>query len=412
MNGPSLLVFSSLFPSPQEPLAGVFVRERMFRVGRVLPVTVVAPQPWFPLQGLLRLWRPGYRPARPVRETMAGIEVVRPRFISVPGVLRRLDGLMMAIAAFATVRRIARQGRADIIDAHFGYPDGYAASLLAGWLRRPLTITLRGTEPRHAADPALSARLAAALRRADLVFSVSSSLRELAVSLGVAPARTSVVGNGVDLGSFTPIDRREARARLELPEDAQVLISVGALVERKGFHRVVDLLPALLRHFPRLHYLIVGGPSPEGDIGARLRAQTGQLGLQDRVRFLGPVKPAELRVPLSAADVFVLATSNEGWANVFLEAMACGLPVVTTRVGGNAEVVCDDALGRIVPFGDPDALREAIADALEHEWDRDAIRRHAENNSWDRRVEQLVGEFRVLATPGRPERRPRIVQPT
>ncbi len=412
MNGPSLLVFSSLFPSPQEPLAGLFVRERMFRVGRVLPVTVVAPQPWFPLQGLVRRWRPGYRPARPVRETMSGIEVLRPRFISAPGVLRRLDGLMMAIAAFPAVRRLAKQGRADVIDAHFGYPDGYAASLLARWCGRPLTVTLRGTEPRHAADPPLRARLVAALRRADRVFSVSGSLRELALSLGVQPARSAVVGNGVDLENFSAIDRREARARLDLPDDAQVLISVGALVERKGVHRVIELLPTLLARFPRLHYLVVGGPSPEGDIGERLRAQAVELGLQERVRFLGPLRPSDLRLPLSAADVFVLATSNEGWANVFLEAMACGLPVVTTAVGGNAEVVCDQALGRIVPFGDAQALCEAVSEALARDWDRAAIRRYAENNSWERRVEQLVHEFRALGRPDRAALPPDLVQPT
>jgi Glycosyltransferase len=164
-------------------------------------------------------------------------------------------------------------------------------------------------------------------------------------------------------------------------------------VERKGFHRVIELLPRLLRRHPELVYLVVGGPSPEGDWSQRLRQQVSSLGLEERVRFLGPVAPRELRYPLSAADLFVLATSNEGWANVFLEAMACGLPVVTTDVGGNREVVCSDTLGIVVPFGEPEPLADALLEALEREWDREAIIAHARANSWDGRVRTLVATF-------------------
>jgi glycosyltransferase involved in cell wall biosynthesis len=228
------------------------------------------------------------------------------------------------------------------------------------------------------------------------VFAVADSLRQLALRLGVPEARTRVVGNGVDVAKFHPVERAAARRELGLPADAPVLISVGGLVERKGFHRVIELLPALRRQFPDLRYLVVGGGGPEGDWSQRLRDQVAALGLQEAVHFLGPWPPERLKVPLSAADVFVLATSNEGWANVFLEAMACGLPVVTTDVGGNAEVVCDRALGTVVPFGDADALRAAIAAALARDWDRAAIRRHAEDNDWDGRVAILVAEFRAL----------------
>ena len=174
------------------------------------------------------------------------------------------------------------------------------------------------------------------------------------------------------------------------------MVSVGALVERKGFHRVIECLPALRRRFPGLRYLVVGGPGPEGNREDALRRQVAQSGLEDVVLFLGTMPPEQLRLPLSAADLFVLATRNEGWANVFLEAMACGLPVVTTDVGGNAEVVSGPELGAVVPFGDQRALREAIARALAADWDREAIVAHARANSWDDRVGVLVEEFTRL----------------
>jgi glycosyltransferase involved in cell wall biosynthesis len=131
-------------------------------------------------------------------------------------------------------------------------------------------------------------------------------------------------------------------------------------------------------------------------MAAELEAQVARLGLAGRVHFLGVLPPDELKTPLSAADVFVLATGNEGWANVFLEAMACGLPVVTTDVGGNADVVCRAELGTIVPFGDAAALQQALDNALNADWDRFAILDYARANRWDKRVAQLLRAYDQL----------------
>ncbi|MGZ8994241.1 MAG: glycosyltransferase, partial [Burkholderiaceae bacterium] len=170
------------------------------------------------------------------------------------------------------------------------------------------------------------------------------------------------------------------------------------LSEEKGFHRVIECLPALLDSHPALHLMIVGGAGPAGDMGPELKRMVRALGLGNRVHFLGPVPPDGVKVALSAADVFVLATSYEGWANVFLEAMACGLPVVTTRVGGNAQVVNAPSLGRLVPVGDPRCLQEAIDDALRTSWDGAAIRSYAESNSWERRMPPLIDAYHQLLT--------------
>lgn len=399
--GPSVVVFSTLFPNTAQPHAGLFIRERMFRVGESLPLTVVSPVPWFPFQSLLRLWRPHFRPAVPRREIQSGVEVLHPRFLSFPGVFKTLDGVFLALCSFHVMWRLKRGGRLDIIDAHFGYPDGYAATLLGRWLNCPVTITLRGTEARHAVTASLKPRLMRALRDASRIFSVSESLKTVALQLGISPKAVRVIGNGVDTQRFRPADRSEVRAALGIALDAPVLISVGGLTERKGFHRVLELLPALRRRFPGLVFLIVGGASAEGDWRAQLEKMVVDLDLVDTVRFLGVVDPDELRFRLSAADVFVLATRNEGWANVFLEAMACGLPVVTTRVGGNAEVVSGSELGLLVPFGDAGALQDALESALARNWDRAALRAYAEDNEWKKRVTELVEEFRLLAPSGK-----------
>lgn len=397
--GPQIVVFTNLFPHSGTPGAGPFIRERMFRVGKTLPLVVVVPVPWFPLQGLIRRFSPNFRPIAPRFEVQGEVPVFVPRFLSVPGFLRCLDGASMAIACWPLMRRLRRANPDTIIDSHFAYPAGYAGVLLGKWLGLPSTITMRGTEVSLATDPCRRERMSSALCGATRVIAVSDSLRQHAGALGADVERVQVIGNGVDLARFYPENRDSARARYGLPPDVPVLVSVGGLVERKGFHRVIALLPKLLERHPGLRYLVVGGASPEGDISSRLRQQAADLGLGGAVQFLGALPPDEVRWPLSAADVFVLATSNEGWANVFLEAMACGLPVVTTDVGGNAEVVCEPGLGKVVAFAQEQALFDALDVALSKQWDRRAIIDYARSNTWDKRIAVLLDVFRSLSRP-------------
>ncbi|MFP4246979.1 MAG: glycosyltransferase [Halochromatium sp.] len=389
---PALVVFTHVFPNQAQPTYGIFVRERLFRVAEHLPVTVVAPVPWFPGEGLIRRWRPHYRPLVPYHEVQQGIDVYHPRFLSIPRFFKFTDGLFEALFSLPLMRRLKHAGRLDVLDAHFVFPDGVAASLLARWLRVPYCITLRGTIVR-VSRTRLRKRLAyRALRRAARVFSVSDSLRQTAIGMGIAADHVQVVPNGINLSLFSPEDRTQCRERLGLDADAPVLITVGTLSERKGFHRVIGQLPALLKRYPKLLYLVVGGEHPDGD-EQRLRTLAAELGVSEQVRFLGRQPPEQLRYCYSAADLFVLPTRFEGWANVFLEAAACGLPSVTTRVGGNAEVICSETLGRLIDYGDDEALREAIIEALDTDWDRAAIIAYARDNAWEQRIPRLVAEF-------------------
>ena len=396
MNNIKLVVFSSLFPSAERPGAGLFIRERMFRVGQQLPIVVVSPVPWFPLQGLIRLWKPYFRPQPAKYEEQDGVQVYYPRFFSVPGLFKSLDGFFMALGSWWLLNKLKKQHQFNLIDAHFAYPDGYAASLLGKWFKIPVTITLRGTEVPLSKMPARKEKMMLALDNATKVFSVANSLKEHVVKLGADPDKIEVVGNAVDTGKFYPVDKQEAKKQLDISETAKVIVSVGALVERKGFHRILEVMPALLKKFPDVVFLIVGGNSPEGGIQPRLEKQVETNNLQKHVRFLGALPASELKVPLSAADVFVLATANEGWANVFLEAMACGLPVVTTDVGGNQEVVNNTDLGIIVPFGDPEALEKGLLEALKKQWDKEKILNYAKQNNWEKRVSVLCENFNKI----------------
>ena len=396
LSQPRVLVLSSLFPGEKRPHAGLFIRERVFRVGRTLPLVVMAPQAWFPGQSVLRLFRRHFRIMEAPLEIQDGFEVHRPRFLCVPGVLKRLDGLMMAISVRRLAARLVKEKRLNIIDAHFAFPDGYAAVLLGRWLGLPVMITLRGKEEQQMST-AVRHGVSAAVQRADGLVCVSRRLAQVATDAGADPSKAVVIGNGVDIERFHAIPRGEARRALGIPLAAKVLITVGSLVEGKGLHHVIDCMPTLRERFSNLHYLVVGGAGHGRDLSGQLRNQAKALGVDDVTHFLGPYEPDQLKVPLSAADVFVLATSYEGWANVFLEAMACGLPVVTTRVGGNADVVSSRELGYLVQAGNGPELLEAICQALVRDWDRDHIVGYAKQNAWDNKVLAVVEQLRGLA---------------
>jgi teichuronic acid biosynthesis glycosyltransferase TuaC len=393
-----LLIFSSIFPSTALPTLGTPVWERMSRIGKKVPIVVVSPQPWSPLDGLVRVFRKTFRPPVSGHEIFEGVEVFRPRMLSIPRFFKGLDGWLMAAGARRIVRRVVREFKPTIIDAHFLYPDGYAASLLAREHDLPLTITIRGSKDARLVAGPRRAQLRAAADTADVLFAVADSLKQdVSVRLGIADAKTVVIGNGVDMSKFSRVDHASARQQLGIPTDAKVLISVGSLVELKGFHRILPVLPRLRERFPGLRFLMVGGGTTQGDMSGRLRTMTAELGLEDCVVFCGPQPPEQLKRYYSAADLFVSATSYEGWANVLLEGMACGLPVVTTDVGGNSQVVCREELGSIVPYWDEARFEAGVVKALERNWDRAAIIAYARDNSWDARVTRQIAEYeRVL----------------
>jgi teichuronic acid biosynthesis glycosyltransferase TuaC len=385
-----VLVLSTVFPNPRQPTLGVFIRERTRRVARHCDVIVAAPVSWFPFNGLIRgpQWT-----GIPRSETQEGLRVYHPRFFCVPRYGKWLDGLCYAVSLLPFLTRLRGQFPFDLIDAHFAYPDGMAAVLLGRVLRRPVVVTLRGSIVRLAGYPLHRPQLRWVLRAAARVLSVSESLKQVAVDLGVPAGKIRVIPNGVDEERFRPFDSIEARQTLGLPLDRTILLSVGGLNEGKGHHRIVALMPRLLEARPDLLYVIVGGERPSDSVRSRLDKLIDRHRLHDHVLLAGERVQAEIPLWLSAANLFCLATRSEGWANVLLEALACGCPVVSTRAGGNAEIIANESLGILVPPTDDEALAAAVLDGLRRAWDRDALVTYARRHSWDRAAEAVRDEF-------------------
>jgi teichuronic acid biosynthesis glycosyltransferase TuaC len=211
-----------------------------------------------------------------------------------------------------------------------------------------------------------------AARQAAGIICVSQALKSELVRLGVPEARVTVLRNGVDLATFHPGDRAALRADLGL--QGPTLLSVGLLVERKGHHLIIGALPSLP------HSLLVVGEGPDR---AALERLSRDLGVADRVRFLGQMPHQSLARIYGGADALVLASSREGWPNVLLEAMACGTPVIASNVWGNPEIVTRPEAGLLMGELSVAGVVAAVEGLFDHLPDRAATRRYAENFSWE-----------------------------
>ncbi len=370
-----ILTFTTLFPNSVKSHHGIFTQTSLndiLRTGEVEAV-VVAPVPWFPFKsprfGSYSIF------ARVPREEMRiGARVLHPRYFLPPKVGMNVAPWLMANAAKRLIQKVIDDGfNFDVIDAHYFYPDGVAAAILGKHFRKPVVISALGTDVNLMSQFAVPRKMMMwASRQASSIVTVSEALKTELVNIGVDGRKIATLRNGVDLELFRPVDREATRARLGIGGFA--LLSVGNLVAIKGHDRIIESLSAL----PGTQLLIAGsGPDEEA-----LKKLVRTNGMEDRVRFLGPLPQETLREYYGAADALVLASSREGWANVLLEAMACGTPVVASRVGGTPEVVTSPAAGVLMPSNTPEGIAQAVR-ALQADYPAPGTTRaYAEQFSW------------------------------
>ena len=393
-----VLVLTRVYPNAMRPTLGMFVRERTRHVAAGADVVVVAPVSWFPFN---RWLRGRVHADAPRTEERDGLTVHHPRIFSIPGVGKCLDPAFYALSLLPFLVRLRGRFRFDLIDAHFGYPDGVAAAILGRVFRCPVVVTLRGTTVDHAKHRLRRGQIVRALRSAARVVAVSDFLRRFAAGLGVSPERLRVIPNAIDAEHFRPEPRDVARRRLGLPEDRLILLTVGGLVEGKGQQRMLEVLPRLIERRPDVLYAMVGDPAvgAADSIRNALQATLRERGLESHARIVGARPHDEIQHWMAAADLFVLPTRREGWCNALMEALACGLPVVTTDVGGNAEIVRDGIDGFLVPFWDPQAFLAAVVAALDRPWKREENAARIRATTWQATADRVLDEFRACCAP-------------
>ncbi|KZE11269.1 glycosyltransferase [Sphingomonas hankookensis] len=374
-----VLTLATLFPDAVRPNFGVFVERQTLGLAALddVAVHVVAPLGLSPFPLALH---PTYRALSrlPEREGWKGLPVDRPRFLNLPATQGRFHVAALVRRLGPHLTRLRDTFPFDVIDAEFFFPDGPAAVELGRHFGVPVSIKARGADIHHWGHaPATAAQVRAAGRAADGLLAVSQSMADDIAAAGIdRPVR--VHRTGIDRSRFGTIDRATARERLGIT--GPLVVSLGALIPRKGHRIVLEAVAAL----PGVGLWIVGG----GPDQAALAARIAELGIADRVRLCGAMPHGDLPDLLAAADVMALASSSEGLANAWVEALASGTPIVIPDAGAAREVVTAPAAGRIVAR-DASAFAQGIAAILSQPVDRQATQTVVEAFSWERNALEL-----------------------
>ena len=380
-----ILTLSTLFPAANRPNFGIFVERQCSALSAVrdFSVTVINPigiAPWplnlFTQQASLR--------ELPFEEEWGGLTVYRPRFTAIPKIGGRFNPAMIASAVLPLARRLHAENPFDLIDAEFFFPDGPAAMRLSKALGIPFTIKARGADIHHwGSQSGTAQQVLQAADSASGLLAVSSALKSDMVKLGMAADNITVHYTGLDQSRFVPRDRAAEKAKLGI--NGPLILCVGALIPRKGQALLIEALPDI----PDATLMLAGLGESEADY----RALASRLGIAERVRFMGNVAHDDLPALFAAADVMALVSASEGLANAWVEALACGTPIVASDVGGIHELVKTANAGRIVERN-PDDIADAIGELLANPPAPDAVAASVSAFSWDENARQLATFFR------------------
>lgn len=387
-----VLSIATLYPNAHTPRFGTFVARSLEALAARgdWEVTVINPIGLPPV----RLGRYARLAGAAQDGIEHGVTVHRPSFPLIPRFGGPINPWLIARSVLPLARRLHLQDPFDLIDAQFFYPDGPAAARVANALGLPLSIKARGADISYWGAQASALRqMRAAAHQAAGLLAVSESLARDMAAIDIPADKITIHYTGLDRSLFHPRHRATCRgeitARVGIPICGPLLATVGALIARKGQSLVIEALTSL----PDAQLALVG----TGEDRAMLEALAGRLGLTDRVHFLGALDHKALPVLLSAADVMVLPSASEGLANAWVEALACGTPLVISDAGGARELVVDDRTGRIVTR-DPTAITSAIAGLLADPPAQETVAAQAAGFSWEANGAALAEYYeRMLA---------------
>lgn len=317
------------------------------------------------------------------------ITTFRPRHTQIAKPGTRRDAAAIASSAVSLAKEIHANVPVDLVSAEHAFPDGPAGAQVAGTLGVPLVISARGRDFVGFVEKDFArAQIMDAFDQASAAMVPSQALKRVMASHGISPQRITVIQPGLDRDRFRPLDHTRLRAQLveplgfAMPDNAPLLVCVGTLCERNG----QDLAIAASAQVEGARLILVG----EGEDERHLRELSDDLGLSDRIHFAGSLDHDMLPLVLSAADAMVLACAIEGFANVWIEAIGCGTPVVAIDTPAAREVIENDTAGRLVKrdtdsiaaginalLNDPPLQRDVAALATRFGWERHAAERMA-----------------------------------
>jgi teichuronic acid biosynthesis glycosyltransferase TuaC len=358
-----IALVTPLLPVPHDPASGRYIYEIARALSELADVKVYLQKLRYP-----RL--PGMRPRSylygQVDENYAieGLDVQALSFPAVPGLTRAINGCTAGRVLLPRVRPF----KPDVMLAYWVYPDGDAAVRVARALGVPCAIGALGSDIHVRSG--ISTRLTrATIARCDALLTVSDAMRRHAIDrFGARPDRVHTIINGYNTSVFKPLARSDVRPALGVASDAKLIVYVGRLVEAKGLNELVTAFDNIAAQDASARLVLLGDGQMKDALAARVAASKNGA----RIHMPGAVAHEEVARWIAASNLLTLPSWSEGYPNVLVEALACGRPVVATKVGGIPEIVTA-ANGILVPVKNAPLLEAALRDALARAWDEPAI---------------------------------------
>ena len=378
----NILTITGNYPFAVTPVAGIFVHEQakaLIKCG--CNVTVISPFPSIP--PVLRHGKKYNSFGGSSFETeLDGVRAFRVKYFILPS--RVFWGLQVQSEFEAIKMKIQdiekRYGRFDIFHAHWLTPEGYICSKLSKYFKRPCVCTSHGCDLNRCPQTSNHRRKQTifTLLNVDKVLTVSDELKLEANSLVGKELDIDVITNGADIQKFFPQDK--------------IFLFIGNLITVKGVNFLFDVLERIDFGYSILAIIIGDGPLRK-DLQERASAEKFS---KNKIRMVGQIPYENIPTWMNAADLFVLPSLKEGFPCVIVEALACGLPVISTTVGGIPEIIKDGRYGTLVPPTNLVALERAIKEGLEKNWHRDLLVRYAQEYTWEINARKNIEIYKKL----------------
>lgn len=362
-----ILIITNLYKNRKEPGKAQYHTQQFKALSEISDIKIVSPIPHFKF----------YKKYVPLEDEIDGIKVYYPRYLVIPKILRSLYWMFYYVGVIGCVRKIRESFDLDVILSIWAYPDGVASYFIGKSVKKPVVIGALGSDINLCQKCFFRKKLIAkAMQECAKVVAVSEDLKNKIVEMGVSEGKVSVLHNGVDSLYFKSMDRHQCRKELGLPLDKKIILHIGNHAHVKG----VDILIDAVKGISEEYCVVMVG---DGALSSKLQQTVKDGNYKAEVLFPGRKSHDEIPKWINAANVFCLPSRNEGHPNVLLESLACGVPVVATKVGGIPEIIANEALGILVESGDTAGLKDAIIKATQKEWPKEKIVAYASGWSWD-----------------------------
>lgn len=390
----NLLFVTNAFPTPAEPGRGIFTLQLIKHLEGHFDITVVCPLPWFPkIAGLARIKKYQNYSLVPASYTVKGTRVISPKYLLIPGLSESLHASLMYFGISGCLKTLHSQHDFKAVNSHWLYPDSAAVERAAQHLGIPHIATGMGCDVNHDIyDPTKRSTILSLLESVTAITVKAESLKQVLIKNGTSPAKISVIPNGVDTTKFRILDQDQCRTNLGLAGTNPLILYVGRLSEEKNVATLIGAIAQLARSGDTIDLAVVGN----GPLADELVRLSNELGVSEHIHFYGDVDHDTIPVWMGAADYFCLPSFREGCPNVVLEALACGKPVIASRVGAIPDFV-SASCGILF---NPEKVTEVVTSitrALTTDWDPIAISTRVQNLSWDTTAENYARVIHTIA---------------